>query len=456
MRGNNIALGAKMKPGKLPCFPAPSGGSGTLQRSSFGAFEKIDAAEDAFIHMLRFFVAESGLVDVQSFRNIMYVSKRWNCVATSTKLWSGAAGIKTKGQYGSYDSGPLMPRPSHRIRAVIFSEDKQNKRKTCRHSCRKRKRGSSNAPNDRIHLLVKSHLLNDQLIGFAKLGLHSVGSESICFKARERATGKIFAIRAPRAFLEQRDESDAGEGQQKSALEELAGSAHLLQKCTCLRNSFVTDVSIPIGVDIVNGYLLRWYDFVDGDLENCIQFGVPTAQRNHDPKRWGEKHMIPLPVIRVLLHRLLLAIESLHENGLVHRNLKPKHILIGYSNSDGSRKGTMDYSRATIKVSGLKAISISALQYENGETILSDAEALCYQAPEVLMGQNTCDVAADIWSVGCIFAEMVRGGKPLFVKPNKAVGTSSLTPWPSGNNLPNFDVGKYPSWQKVCSRVYLF
>jgi serine/threonine protein kinase len=36
-----------------------------------------------------------------------------------------------------------------------------------------------------------------------------------------------------------------------------------------------------------------------------------------------------------------------------------------------------------------------------------------YRAPEIMLTWQKYDVAVDIWSVGCIFAEMLEG-KPLF------------------------------------------
>ena len=37
-----------------------------------------------------------------------------------------------------------------------------------------------------------------------------------------------------------------------------------------------------------------------------------------------------------------------------------------------------------------------------------------YRAPEVLLGSRHYSTAIDMWSVGCIFAEMVMRGIPLF------------------------------------------
>jgi len=47
-----------------------------------------------------------------------------------------------------------------------------------------------------------------------------------------------------------------------------------------------------------------------------------------------------------------------------------------------------------------------------------------YRAPEIMLTWQKYDVAVDIWSTGCIFAEMLEG-KPLF--PGKDRTSRSLT-----------------------------
>ncbi len=41
------------------------------------------------------------------------------------------------------------------------------------------------------------------------------------------------------------------------------------------------------------------------------------------------------------------------------------------------------------------------------KTLTHEVETLWYRAPEILMGQKQYSLGVDIWSVGCIFAELV-------------------------------------------------
>ncbi len=71
---------------------------------------------------------------------------------------------------------------------------------------------------------------------------------------------------------------------------------------------------------------------------------------------------------------------------------------------------------------------------------------LWYRAPELLLGTTSYSTAVDIWSAGCIFAEMITG-RPLFagtetdqlLRVMKVLGTPTEEAWP--------DVAELPGWQ---------
>lgn len=70
---------------------------------------------------------------------------------------------------------------------------------------------------------------------------------------------------------------------------------------------------------------------------------------------------------------------------------------------------------------------------------------LWYRSPDVLLGSTQYGTPVDIWSVGCIFAELATG-VPLFAGKNDAdqllqifkfLGTPNADVWPSMNQYPN-------------------
>lgn len=79
---------------------------------------------------------------------------------------------------------------------------------------------------------------------------------------------------------------------------------------------------------------------------------------------------------------------------------------------------------------------------------------LWYRAPEVLLGGKHYSPAVDVWSIGCIFAEMATGA-PLFpgdseidqiFRISRVLGTPTEDNWPGVSALPDFKTD-FPQWQ---------
>jgi len=78
---------------------------------------------------------------------------------------------------------------------------------------------------------------------------------------------------------------------------------------------------------------------------------------------------------------------------------------------------------------------------------------LWYRAPELLLGASRYSAAVDVWSVGCIFAEMATG-LPLFpgrsdidqlIKIFQRRGTPNPAIWPGVDRLPHYNP-EFPRW----------
>ena len=80
---------------------------------------------------------------------------------------------------------------------------------------------------------------------------------------------------------------------------------------------------------------------------------------------------------------------------------------------------------------------------------------LWYRAPELLLGANRYSTSVDVWSIGCIFAEMATG-MPLFpgrsdidqlFKIFQRRGTPTAEMWPAVVRLPHYNV-EFPQWRE--------
>ena len=94
-----------------------------------------------------------------------------------------------------------------------------------------------------------------------------------------------------------------------------------------------------------------------------------------------------------IMYQLMKSLKYLHSADLIHRDLKPSNMLI---NSDCLMK-LADFGLAR------------SIAEENGEMpLVSDYIATrWYRAPEILFGSQKYSKSVDVWSSGCIFAEIL-------------------------------------------------
>jgi cyclin-dependent kinase 2 len=88
------------------------------------------------------------------------------------------------------------------------------------------------------------------------------------------------------------------------------------------------------------------------------------------------------------------------------------------------------------------------------KTYTHEVVTLWYRAPEILLGGRQYSTPVDIWSVGCIFAEMAQK-RPLFMgdseidqlfKIFKILGTPNEDTFPGVTSLPDFKP-TFPKWK---------
>ena len=138
---------------------------------------------------------------------------------------------------------------------------------------------------------------------------------------------------------------------------------------------------------------------------------------------------LELPVMRSFLYQLIRGVAFCHQHRVLHRDLKPQNLLI---NREGELK-LADFGLA-------RAFGIPVRSYTH------EVVTLWYRAPDVLMGSRRYSTPVDIWSIGCIFAEM-SNGRPLFPGTSeshqlslifRALGTPSEEIYPDIVDLPDY------------------
>jgi serine/threonine protein kinase len=97
------------------------------------------------------------------------------------------------------------------------------------------------------------------------------------------------------------------------------------------------------------------------------------------------------------LRQILLAVNHAHMHCVMHHDLKPQNILV-------------DASHTNVKVAdfGLARSFLPPFKAYTDKVV-----TLWYRAPELLLGVSSYSTGIDMWSIGCIFAEMLTR-EPLF------------------------------------------
>eukprot|EP00128_Syssomonas_multiformis_P008395 Colp12_sorted_trinity150504_noHs@12849 len=139
--------------------------------------------------------------------------------------------------------------------------------------------------------------------------------------------------------------------------------------------------------------------------------------------------------VKSFLYQMARGIAYCHSHRVLHRDLKPQNLLI---DKDGVLK-IADFGLA-------RAFGVPVRTYTH------EVVTLWYRAPEILMGALHYSTPVDVWSIGCIFAEMVTR-RPLFPGNSeidqlfrifRTLGTPTEESWPGVTRFPDFN----PNWPK--------
>lgn len=121
------------------------------------------------------------------------------------------------------------------------------------------------------------------------------------------------------------------------------------------------------------------YEIMDTDLHQIIR----------SPQPLSEEH------IQFFIYQLLRGLKYLHTGGVAHRDLKPSNLLL----NGNCELRICDFGLARAEV--------------NQELMAEYVVTRWYRAPELLLSCSDYGPPIDMWSVGCILAELL-GRKPLF------------------------------------------
>ena len=232
---------------------------------------------------------------------------------------------------------------------------------------------------------------------FEKLNRIGEGTYGIVYRARDLKSGDIVALKKIRMEKEK-------EGLPICSVREIS---ILLE----LRHVNVVEMTeVVVGRDLTNMFLVMRY--CEQDLATLID---------------NMKRPFTESQVKCIMIQLLDGVAYLHENYIIHRDLKVSNLLL----TDKGCLKVADFGLA-------RAFGVPA------RPLTPKVVTLWYRPPELLFGATTYTTALDVWSIGCIFGELL-GNKPLLPGASEVhqvelmvalLGKPSDDIWPGFLSLP--------------------
>lgn len=232
---------------------------------------------------------------------------------------------------------------------------------------------------------------------YEKKGKLGEGTYGKVYLAQDKQTGEYVAMK--KMILETEDE-----GIPSSAIREIS----LLKELSDHKN-----IVKLLDVLYLKSKLYLIFEYLEQDLRQFMD-SVPVI----DPA-----------LVKSYMHQLIQGIDFCHTHRILHRDLKPQNLLIDKT----GRLKLADFGLS-------RAFGIPLRQYTH------EIVTLWYRSPEVLLGQPRYSTPVDMWSAGCIFAELVTR-IPFFSGDSeidqifrifRTMGTPDEQVWPGVTKLPDF------------------
>ena len=143
--------------------------------------------------------------------------------------------------------------------------------------------------------------------------------------------------------------------------------------------------------------------------------------------------------VKSITKQLLEVLDFMHQRDYVHRDLKTSNILI----TDKFEVKLADFGLARCLKDSRVFVGDSSGQKSNNPEFTNKVITLWYRPPELLLGETCYGTAVDLWSAGCILAEIILG-RPIFTGKTEIdqlklifdiVGTPTKESWEGFNKL---------------------
>ncbi|XP_071954349.1 cyclin-dependent kinase 1-like [Antedon mediterranea] len=243
----------------------------------------------------------------------------------------------------------------------------------------------------------------DQYLKIEKIG---EGTYGVVYKGKHKESGMIVALKKIRLESEE-------EGVPSTAIREISLLKELDHpNIVTLQDILMQECKLYLVFEFLTMDLKKYMDSLKGTLMEA-------------------------DLVKSYLHQILEGMVYCHSRRIIHRDMKPQNLLI-------DNKGTIKLADFGLA----RAFGIPVRVYTH------EVVTLWYRAPEILLGSAKYATPVDVWSIGCIFAEMATK-RPLFHGDSeidqlfrifRTLGTPVEDTWPEVTKLPDYKPS-FPNWK---------
>ena len=238
------------------------------------------------------------------------------------------------------------------------------------------------------------------------------GSFADVYKAREKSTGDIVAIKVLKKKYKKLEEC--------TELRECR-SLQILNKIPSYEKGFENIINLKnIIFTKKTGVLNLIFEYMEKDLLELM--------KSLEPKHLPEER------IKEIVYQTLQGLAFMHKYGFFHRDIKPENILL---------------LNDKVKIADFGL----AREIRTLPPYTEYVSTRYYRAPECILKSTNYNSPIDIWALGCVMAEMYLHPQPLFYGANEKevlyricsiLGTPNQDNWPEGMQLAHLKDIKFP------------
>jgi cell division cycle 2-like protein len=251
---------------------------------------------------------------------------------------------------------------------------------------------------------------------YERMARVSEGTYGVVWKARDLATKEVVALKQIKFDSDQQK----NQGFPVTALREISVLLALNHECIVS----VKEMVVGSGDDKV----FMVMDFFELDLQEAIQ------------KKRQYPNVLRQSELKGTMRQILSGMSHMHQKWFLHRDLKTSNILVHRS----GKVALCDFGLAR--------------RYQDPPQALTQlVVTLWYRAPELLFGEARYGPAVDIWSLGCIFGELIcqeaimqgQGELDQIDKIFAMVGGPTEDNWPGFSKLPSSGIFRWNTKKEI-------